>query len=166
MKSARLRSDRSATPGELAFIDPKFDELRSIRADPYWRADAYWMDCRVRLEAGGNVVEAKLSMIEPYRDDTIAFFRELSARDDRWSGTARWYSEHGELDLGAEADGSGSLRMRVALREYAHLDPIQVAELVVSPADLRSFTEALADLFRVRPTAPRSTRPRLLAAGQ
>jgi Family of unknown function (DUF6228) len=111
------------------------------------------MECTVRLDADGKSAEMALSMIQPYREDTLAFFDELSSKPDGWLGSADWYSEHNEIGIRAHGNGTGLVALDIELRPLAHLEATAAARLLVRYNELRRFTSSLGNFLRV-PHAP------------
>ena len=109
------------------------------------------MECRVRLDADGQFTEVTLSMIQPYREDTVDFFDKLASMPDGWLGRANWYSEGGELSLGVQGQPKGLMAVRVELRQMAHLKAAAVGAFIVRAAELRRFASSLGTFMRVAP---------------
>lgn len=153
MTSVRLESGSGDASVSLAFSDAHFE------AERFAGSDAYWMQCQVSLRVDGDSTDVGLSMIQPYREDTLDFFEELSSRPDGWVGGANWYSEANEIRVDALGRGSGLVALRVELRRFAHSDAAGVGEFVVSYDDLRQFTWSLASFLRVSNRLAGSSRP-------
>lgn len=111
------------------------------------------MECRVKLDAGGESTDVALSMIQPYREDTVIFFEKLASVPDGWLGSATWYSEHHEVSIDVEGKPNGLMKFRVELRRMAHLDADAAGEFLVGIDDLRHFASSLGTFLRV-PDAP------------
>jgi hypothetical protein len=142
----RIRLDGVSSSGaSLSLLAPHFEP------DRFLHMDAYWMECRVSLDAGGQSTEVALNMIQPYREDTVDFFEKLASMPDDWVGGARWYSERGELNVDVEKEPSGLMAFRVELRRMAHLDPAAVGEFLVSPDEVHRFASSLRTFMRVAP---------------
>lgn len=109
------------------------------------------MECRARLDADGQFTEVALSMIEPYREDTVDFFDKLASLPDDWLGRANWHSERGELSLDVQGQPEGSMAVRAELRRMAHLEPAAVGAFVVRAVELRRFASSLGTFLRVAP---------------
>jgi hypothetical protein len=115
--------------------------------------DNDWMDCLVELASNDRRTEVAVTMIRPYREDTIVFFEKLASKPDTWLGSAIWYAESAEITIEAQGQGTGLVMLRVELRRYAHEDPASTASLVITYGALRDFARALGEFMRI-PAAP------------
>ena len=145
----RLDADSNGAPASLSLFDARF------RTDRFAGSDTYWMECQAKLDADGESTEVALSMIQPYREDTLAFFEKLSSMPNGWPANAEWSSEHGEIRIEVQGRGSGLVALQVELRRLAHLEAAAAAQLLVGYDDLRHFMWSLGNFLRV-PHAPSS----------
>jgi Family of unknown function (DUF6228) len=137
----RLEADPNGTPASLTFFDAVFH-------------DADWMEFHARLETGGESADVALSMIRPYREDTVTFFDKLSAMPEGWSGSANWYSEDGRASIDALGRPNGLMGFRVEVRRYAHLDAALAGEFLVGVEDVRRFASSLGTFLRIPAPPP------------
>jgi hypothetical protein len=148
VENVRLDAESNSPPASLSFVDARFT------ADLLVSSNAYWMECQARLDADGQATEVALSMIQPYREDTLTFFERLSSMPDCWLGTANWYSESGEVSIDVRGQGDRLVAFRVELRRMAHLEPAAAGQFLVAYDGLRRFTSSLGTFLRVPPAPP------------
>src|SRR5437667_149498 len=85
---------------------PSAQAARRFESEPATGSDSYWMECEARVEADDESTEVTLTMIAPYREDTLTFFEKLSSMPDGWLGSANWHSECGKLFIDAQGNGN------------------------------------------------------------
>jgi hypothetical protein len=78
VNSVRLDPVSSDATG-LSLADPHVEEASGAPRE-------YWMECRASLDDGGQSTAVALSMIQPYREDTVELFEKLASMPDDWLG--------------------------------------------------------------------------------
>jgi Family of unknown function (DUF6228) len=98
--------------------------------------------CTATLEIEGELASIELSMITPYRNMWLDFFRDLADNTAGWEGQRQWSSEFEELTVGLVNDGDGLIQMTVTLWPERD-DWNRNATLTINPADLQRVRDEL-----------------------
>jgi hypothetical protein len=73
--------------------------------------------CLATVEANSETYEVELEMINPYREDMLGFFEDMSSRHKRgWSGVMTWESEFAEMKLDVRNPDGGEVTVDVLMR--------------------------------------------------
>ena len=108
----------------------------------------YWMDAKVTVRDAALATTTTIQLIEPYREDLVAFMRQAAEVSPSGQPSAI-ETENGELALRATVGPSGDAGIKLEVVQMLPSKEARTVEFWVSAEDLRAAASGLAALFRV-----------------
>lgn len=102
--------------------------------------------CTATLEIEGELTSVELSMITPYRNMWLDFFRDLADSMADWQGERHWSSEFSEITVDFVNEGDGVIQMTVTLWPERD-DWSRNATLTIKPANLQRVRDELPEFL-------------------